>query len=172
MAPSSSRPEKEAVSSASPASGGVPTALTATARGSAPPHWPAFLPDGRRFLFHEGDAISLGSLDSADVRELVKADSQAAYSAAGHLLFMHGTTLLAQRFDVDERDAQRRAAPDRRRREPRAQQRRVFGVGERRAGLQKRPPGEPSAHLVRPRRQAWRDHRRDPRFQRGPSVTG
>jgi Tol biopolymer transport system component len=82
-------------------SGGVPTALVtaAAARGPASRQWPAFFPDGRHFLFREGDAISLGSLDSSDVRELVKADSQAAYSA-GHLLFVRGTTLLAQSFDV------------------------------------------------------------------------
>ena len=34
------------------------------------------------------------------MQALTKADSQAAYSAAGYLLFMRGTTLLAQTFDA------------------------------------------------------------------------
>jgi hypothetical protein len=83
------------------AAGGVPTPVTtpSPSRGSAPHRWPSFLPDGRRFVFYEGDGISLGSLDSTDVRVLAKADSQALYSAAGYLLFVRGTTLLAQAFD-------------------------------------------------------------------------
>ena len=84
------------------AAGGVATPVTipSPSRGSAPHRWPSFLPDGRRFLFHEGDGVSLGSLDSPDVRALTNADSQAVYSAAGYLLFMRGTTLLAQPFDA------------------------------------------------------------------------
>ena len=58
------------------------------------------LPDGRRFVFHDGDGISLGSLDTGDVRFLIEADSQAVYSAAGYLLFVRGWTLLAQAFDA------------------------------------------------------------------------
>jgi Tol biopolymer transport system component len=84
------------------AAGGTAVAVTtpSPARASAPHRWPSFLPDGRRFVFHEGDGIWLGSLDSSDVRSLTKADSQALYSAAGHLLFVRGTTLLAQPFDL------------------------------------------------------------------------
>lgn len=85
-----------------PAAGGVPTPVTtpSPSRGSAPHRWPSFLPDGRRFVFHEGDSIALGSLDSTDVRVLAKADSQAVYGVAGYLLFVRGTTLLAQAFDA------------------------------------------------------------------------
>ena len=84
------------------AGGGVPTAVTtpSPSRGSAPHRWPSFLPDGRRFVFHEGDGISLGTLDTNDVRFLIEADSQAVYSAAGYLLFVRGWTLLAQPFDA------------------------------------------------------------------------
>jgi Tol biopolymer transport system component len=83
-----------------PAAGGVPTAVTTPSPGSSPHRWPSFLPDGRRFVFHEGDGISLGSLDTGDVRFLIEADSQAVYSAAGYLLFVRGWTLLAQAFDA------------------------------------------------------------------------
>ena len=85
-----------------PAAGGKPAAVTApsSARGSAPHRWPSFLPDGLRFVFHEGDSIALGALDSGDVQILTKADSQALYSGAGYLLFVRGTTLLAQAFDA------------------------------------------------------------------------
>jgi hypothetical protein len=69
-------------------------------RGAIPHLWPSFLPDGRHFVFLEGDDISLGSLDSSDVRALTKANSQALYSTAGYLLFVRDTTLLAQAFDA------------------------------------------------------------------------
>ena len=86
------------------ATGGVSTPVTmpSPSRGSAPHRWPSFLPDGRSFVFHEGEGISLASLGSSDVRALTKADSQAIY-AAGHLLYMRGTTLLAQPFDAARR---------------------------------------------------------------------
>jgi Tol biopolymer transport system component len=83
------------------AAGGVSTPVTKpSAAGSAPHRWPSFLPDGKQFVFHEGDTLSLASLDSSEVRPLTKADSQAQYSAAGYLLFVRGTTLLAQPFDA------------------------------------------------------------------------
>jgi Tol biopolymer transport system component len=88
------------------ATGGTPTVVTtpAPARGSAPHRWPSFLPDGKHFVFHEGDSIAFGSLDSRDVRIVTTADSQAVYSASGSLLFVRGTTLLAQAFDVTRGD--------------------------------------------------------------------
>ena len=64
---------------------------------------PWFLPDGRRFLYRAqpSNAIFLGSLDSAERTELLRADSKALYAATGHLLFMRGSTLMAQSFDAD-----------------------------------------------------------------------
>jgi Tol biopolymer transport system component len=84
------------------AAGGVSTPVTAPSpsRGSLPHLWPSFLPDGRHFVFLEGEDLSLGSLDSSDVRALTNADSQAHYSTAGYLLFVRDTTLLAQAFDT------------------------------------------------------------------------
>jgi serine/threonine protein kinase len=69
---------------------------------------PAFLPDGRRFLFvsPKPDAeatqrmIHAGSLDSLESTPLFESDSQAVY-AAGHVLYMRGSTLVAQRFDLE-----------------------------------------------------------------------
>ena len=64
---------------------------------------PWFLPDGRRFLYRAqpSNAIFMGSLDSAERKELLRADSKALYAATGHLVFMRGSTLMAQMFDAD-----------------------------------------------------------------------
>ena len=70
--------------------------------------WPMFLPDGHRFLFYvvattnpatsEHSGIYLGSLDSPEIRQVLRVDSQMAY-AQGMLLYRRGTTLMAQPFD-------------------------------------------------------------------------
>jgi Tol biopolymer transport system component len=70
---------------------------------------PQFLPDGRHLLYFvqsgrtENRGIYIGSLDSAENRLLINTDRNAVYagsrSGLGHLLFMRGTTLLAQPFD-------------------------------------------------------------------------
>ena len=69
---------------------------------------PAFLPDGRRFLFvarhNRDDPIGrtmLGSLDGGEPREILNPGSNAVYSS-GYLLFVRDRNLLAQRFDLDE----------------------------------------------------------------------
>ena len=69
--------------------------------------WPLFLPGGRRFIFyvqspdqrHRG--IYLGALDGTAPRKLVFSDSSAVYGD-GHLLYVSGGTLFAQRFDPAE----------------------------------------------------------------------
>jgi dipeptidyl aminopeptidase/acylaminoacyl peptidase len=67
---------------------------------------PIFLPDGRRFLYmvrygaqDHRNAIVLGSLDSSERREVLKASSSIELSA-GHLLVNRGGTLFAQPFDT------------------------------------------------------------------------
>ena len=73
------------------------------ARGENSHRSPAFLPDGRRFLFavrrdngeHE---IQLASIDGDEPRVVTPAFSRMAY-ADGYLLFARGQTLLAQPFD-------------------------------------------------------------------------
>jgi len=73
--------------------------------------FPTFLPDGRRFLFYvvattnpatsEHSGIYLGSLDSAEIRQVLRVDSRMAY-AQGFLLYKRGTTLMAQPFEPEQ----------------------------------------------------------------------
>jgi Tol biopolymer transport system component/predicted Ser/Thr protein kinase len=90
-----------------PASGGVPTAATVLGQGALIQERPFFLPDGKHFLYREiapgailGGSVYLASLDSTPPKLLVNADSQNAVYAQGHLLFLRGTTLMAQPFDA------------------------------------------------------------------------
>jgi Tol biopolymer transport system component len=72
--------------------------------------WPSFLPDGRHFLYFvtsrkkELQGIYVGSLDSKEVKFLLRATSLAAYARGSsnnldHLLFMRDKRLMAQPFD-------------------------------------------------------------------------
>ena len=87
------------------AQGGSPVALTKSAKGFR--HlWPAFLPDGRHFLFldhplnGEKHVVRVGSLDSGDMRPLFEADSRVEYAPPGYLLFVRDAALLARPFDA------------------------------------------------------------------------
>ncbi|MDB4324706.1 serine/threonine-protein kinase [bacterium] len=94
-----------------PAGGGTPEPLTTLDRDRRhiAHRWPAFLPDGRHFLFYvvsttnpitsEFSGIYIGSLDSDQTRFLLKAESRALYSS-GHLLYRAGSTLMAHPFDL------------------------------------------------------------------------
>jgi len=69
--------------------------------------WPYFLPDGERFLFigtrpdmPNGGNIRLGRLGSLDSKLLGKSDGRVEYAAGGWILFLRGTTLVAQKLDV------------------------------------------------------------------------
>jgi eukaryotic-like serine/threonine-protein kinase len=79
-------------------------------RGEYRHSWPAFLPDGRRFLYivrSKVDGVGglyVGSLDSPVRRRVMPGYSRVAYSPSGHLLFVRNGTLMAQPFD--ERSAQ------------------------------------------------------------------
>jgi Tol biopolymer transport system component len=91
---SSARPGLFAV----PARGGESRQVAGAA--SLPGSHPSFLPDGRRFMFLAANKISLGSLDSAEVRDMLDSDSQAQFVPPDLLLFVREETLFAQRFDV------------------------------------------------------------------------
>ena len=95
-----------------PAAGGTPSQAeknTSEADSfalAASPRWPAFLPDGRHFIFfrfardnpgRRGD-IHLGSLDSQQDTTLVSADGRGQF-ASGHLVFVRDGNLMTQRFD-------------------------------------------------------------------------
>jgi Tol biopolymer transport system component/predicted Ser/Thr protein kinase len=89
-----------------PATGGTPRPVTAPdpARGEAHFH-PAFLPDGRHFVFVARDidpektSVMLASLDSKEVRRLFHADSSAVFADPGYLLFARDNALFAWKFD-------------------------------------------------------------------------
>ena len=99
-----------------PASGGVPTDITAVdrQRGEAFHTAPTFLPDGRHFLYQRGGApevtgIYAGSLDAKpedQKRErLLATRLTAVYTSSqdpgvGRLFFMRQNTLMAQPFDA------------------------------------------------------------------------
>jgi Tol biopolymer transport system component len=77
-----------------PASGG---SLVPLAAGE----WPHFLPDGKRFLFQRDNAVWVGSIDTSEPpRQLVDGIALRPALSLGHLLFIRGRTLMAQRFDV------------------------------------------------------------------------
>jgi Tol biopolymer transport system component len=92
------------------ASGGTPTMVTRLNPGEGSHVYPSFLPDGRRILYraiHTSDRLRplyVTAIDSND-RTSVAIDADNVGRAAnvvysrGHLLFMSGTTLMAQPFD-------------------------------------------------------------------------
>jgi Tol biopolymer transport system component/Ser/Thr protein kinase RdoA (MazF antagonist) len=85
--------------------GGVPAPATRFAEGEGQ-HWrPSFLPDGRHFIYRSDKAGDRGSfyvasLDSPDTKLVLQADSSNAIYSQGHLLFLLGSTLMAQPFDL------------------------------------------------------------------------
>jgi eukaryotic-like serine/threonine-protein kinase len=88
------------------AAGGTATPITnviSGRRGS----FPKFLPDGHHYLYHYQDlktrkrALSVGQLDSTEVRELMPMSAGVVvYAEPGYLLFRRETGLVAQPFDA------------------------------------------------------------------------
>jgi serine/threonine protein kinase len=69
--------------------------------------WPCFLPDGKHFLFmgnlENGTGtgnMRLGELGSLDSKLLGQSDGRAEYAPGGWVVFLRGTTLLAQKLDL------------------------------------------------------------------------
>src|SRR4029079_7554350 len=89
-----------------PEAGGVPVAATKFGPGETQ-HWrPSFLPDGRHFIYRTAISGQRGpflvaSIDSTDSKIVLQADSSNAVYSKGHLLFMLGSTLMAQPFDLE-----------------------------------------------------------------------
>ena len=91
-----------------PEAGGEPTAVTALGKSETAHGLPAFLPDGRHFLYFRTagaqSGIYIGSLDVPAENQppdrLLASDSQAAYvTSAGRVLFVRQNRLLAQPLD-------------------------------------------------------------------------
>jgi eukaryotic-like serine/threonine-protein kinase len=84
----------------------MPATELDTAAGETGHSWPAFLPDGRRFLFlaRNADAtksaIYLASLDTMERTRLMDAHSMVDL-VPGYLLYQQSGTLLARAFDAD-----------------------------------------------------------------------
>jgi Tol biopolymer transport system component len=87
-----------------PSSGGTPKPVTEIRRRENH-RWPAFLPDGRHFLYsarvpvEEKGVVYLGSLDSKEIREVLPDNTDALYVPPGYLLFRRNGSLMAARFD-------------------------------------------------------------------------
>jgi serine/threonine protein kinase len=86
------------------ASGGKPTPVTKLEPGEHSHRLPAFLPDGRHFLYESvgsgsQTSIWMGSLGS-DERKLVLKDAYYPQFASGHLLFERDNRVFAQPFDA------------------------------------------------------------------------
>jgi Tol biopolymer transport system component len=89
------------------AAGGTPSPVTTVdAHADEATHaFPFFLPDGQHFLYLAQSSggvppgVYVGSLNSKERTRVLEGGSNAQY-AAGHLIFMRGTTLMAQPFDV------------------------------------------------------------------------
>jgi Tol biopolymer transport system component len=90
--------------------GGPATPATKLRPAEAGHRFPVFLPDGQHFLYLSRDAPQsqnsgtyVGSLDSSEVRRLLTSQQtlfDVAYANTGHLLFVRGRTLFAQKFDL------------------------------------------------------------------------
>jgi len=70
--------------------------------------WPSFLPDGKHFLFigntanaATGGTIRLGEIGSLDSKLLGRSDGRVEYAPGNWVLFIHGSTLLAQKLDLE-----------------------------------------------------------------------
>jgi Tol biopolymer transport system component len=106
-----------------PATGGEPSRVTALspARQETLHAWPQFLPDGQHFIYlaqserPENTGVYIGSLDSKVTKRLLNVSTNPSYAAfrsgVGYLLFMHASTLMAQRFDATSLELQGEAFP-------------------------------------------------------------
>jgi Tol biopolymer transport system component len=104
-----------------PASGGVATPATRLdkASGEVQHGYPAFLPDGRHFMYFsigsrsrgalDPQGVYLGSLDATEPAKLLLPGATQARYANGHVLFVQNGTLMAQPFELESRE--RRGAP-------------------------------------------------------------
>jgi Tol biopolymer transport system component len=109
-----------------PTNGDAHVALTAVNSADRAHRFPQFLPDGRRFLYFiqtndpQRSGVYAGALDATpeaqSATRILASDRQAYYVASsrggiGRLVFMRGTTLMTQRFDVDRLELSGEAAP-------------------------------------------------------------
>jgi serine/threonine protein kinase/Tol biopolymer transport system component len=87
------------------ATGGEPAVVTRLGAQQSNHSSPQFLPDGDHFIYYVSGSpdvrgVYVAALGKPEGQRLVDADSIAACVASGHLLFVLGTTLFAQQFDL------------------------------------------------------------------------
>ncbi len=88
------------------AAGGVPSAATTMGAKEAAHLYPAFLPDGKHFLYFVRSAqrdvhgIYLASLDAPAGTRIASGDTAAEYAPPGYLLFARDGALVAQAFET------------------------------------------------------------------------
>ena len=138
--------------------------------------WPAFLPDGKHFLYTavgqktEDSMFRIGSLGSSESRPVAPAQTLITYAPPGYLLFVRDKTLVAQRFDLKSLKTIGEPAPI-------AEKIGTDSVGlarfsvsrQRRPCLPQRRFGDP-APVARPRREGARDGRRDRRLRKSGAL--
>jgi serine/threonine protein kinase/Tol biopolymer transport system component len=83
------------------ASGTAPVEATRLSAGDVAHRFPRFLPDGQHFLFWDAtQTVYVAGLGETEPRQLLTdVNSYADFVLPGFLLFIRGTTLMAQRFD-------------------------------------------------------------------------
>jgi eukaryotic-like serine/threonine-protein kinase len=98
-----------------PADGGMPVQVTSLegSRREINHLWPAWLPDGRHFIYTATSLDAHGvraprtvyvrSVDAGDSLLLMRAESRVLYSPPGYLVYVDQGALLAQVFDADKR---------------------------------------------------------------------
>jgi Tol biopolymer transport system component len=89
-----------------PAAGGPPAVVTKLEPQQSNHSYPHFLPHGDHFIYYVSGSpavrgVYIARLQKPDGRRLVDADSIAGAVSSGHLLYVRGTTVFAQRLDVD-----------------------------------------------------------------------
>ncbi|MEZ5316353.1 MAG: hypothetical protein R2752_03025 [Vicinamibacterales bacterium] len=87
------------------ADGGRPEPATTLVPGQVGHRGPAFLPDGRHFLFHATGAsavsgLHVGMLGTTATQRLVEADAPAVIAPPNHILYVHHGVLFLHRLDV------------------------------------------------------------------------
>lgn len=90
------------------AAGGAPVPLTELGPTETSHRWPAFLSDGRHFIYfaHAGIAsdsgVYLASLDSKERKLLLHNESNAIFAPPGYLLFVRDNSVMVQRFSPEK----------------------------------------------------------------------
>ena len=98
------------------AAGGSASAATSLQKGEVSHAQPYFLPDGNRFLFRVNGSddvagVYVGSLDSGERGRLISGNASLPMYGNGFLVYVLGTTLMAQAFDAQRLELRGEATP-------------------------------------------------------------